>query len=281
MRAISFVTAESFSVSLVKCVRGHPRHTHPRATRRRDGTLRSLDRVPAPRGDVRGREISDETSAASARARRTTVMSRRTASTPPRLARRVALAATGALLLLSGASAQEDGVDTEAADIAIASMNHVQGGVSAAAEELPRLNTAGAEVDTARHEAALGGVRSNLGAHPEFQEFVTKHKGADHTYCPNLGPDEPCLEAMRRYARFTLRGPPHGTCDETPRRFFEAVFAGQTRPHPPITPKPPPFRRAFQNALNAHLLSKRRAFAESCLSSRTKPSSRRTTRSPA
>jgi hypothetical protein len=211
-------------------------------------------------------------------------MSRRTTSTPPRLARRVALAATGALLLLSGASAQEDGVDTEAADIAIASMNHVQGGLSAAAEELPRLNTAGAEMDTARHEAALGAVRSNLGAHPEFQEFVTKHKGADHTYCPNLGPDEPCLEAMRRYARFTPRGPPHKKAlraTKHPDGFFKAVFAGQTRPHPPITPKPPPFRRAFQNALNAHLLPKPRAFAESCLSSRTKPSSRRTTRSPA
>lgn len=268
----------------MKCPRHLSRHTHPRATRRRDGTLRSLDRVPAPRGDVRGREISDETSAASARASRTTVMSRRTTSTPPRLARRVALAATGALLLLSGASAQEDGVDTEAADIAIASMNLVQGGLSAAAEELPRLNTAGAEMDTARHEAALGAVRSNLGAHPEFQEFVTKHKGADHTYCPNLGPDEPCLEAMRRYARFTPRGPPHKKAlraTKHPDGFFKAVFAGQTRPHPPITPKPPPFRRAFQNARNAHLLPKRRAFAESCLSSRTKPSSRRTTRSPA
>ena len=144
-------------------------------------------------------------------------MSRRTTSTPPRLARRVALAATGALLLLSGASAQEDGVDTEAADIAIASMNHVQGGLSAAAEELPRLNTAGAEMDTARHEAALGAVRSNLGAHPEFQEFVTKHKGADHTYCPNLGPDEPCLEAMRRYARRhrTIRAVAHGSTHPT------------------------------------------------------------------
>ena len=187
-------------------------------------------------------------------------MSRRTTSTPPRLARRVALAATGALLLLSGASAQEDGVDTEAADNAIASMNHVQGGLSDAKEELPRFDTPGAKVDTARPEAALGGVRSNLGAHPEFQEFVTKHKGADHTYCPNLGPDEPCLEAMRRYARFTPRGPPHKKAlraTKHPDGFFKAVFAGQTRPHPPITPKPPPFRRAFQNARNAHLLPKR------------------------
>ena len=134
-------------------------------------------------------------------------MSRRTTSSPPRFARRVALAATGALLLLSGASAQEDGVDTEATDKAIASMNHVQGGLSDAKEELPRFDTPSAKVDTARPEAALGGVRSNLGAHPEFQEFVTKHKGADHTYCPNLGPDEPCLEAMRRYARATPREP--------------------------------------------------------------------------
>ena len=61
-------------------------------------------------------------------------MSRRTTSSPPRFARRVALAATGALLLLSGASAQEDGVDTEATDKAIASMNHVQGGLSDAKE---------------------------------------------------------------------------------------------------------------------------------------------------
>jgi len=147
------------------------------------------------------------------------------------LARRVALAATGALLLLSGASAQEDGVDTEAADIAIASMNLVQGGLSAAAEELPRLNTAGAEMDTARHEAALGAVRSNLGAHPEFQEFVTKHKGADHTYCPNLGPDEPCLEAMRRYARATPREPRAALHLATKHpRFFES-FLGEPRIH--------------------------------------------------
>ena len=170
---------------------------------------------------------------ASARARRTTVMSRRTTSSPPRFARRVALAATGALLLLSGASAQEDGVDTEAADNAIASMNHVQGGLSDAAQELPRFDTPGAKVDTARPEAALGGVRSNLGAHPEFQEFVTKHKGADHTYCPNLGPDEPCLEAMRRYARATPREPRAALhlATKHPRGLLR-VFSVESRIHP-------------------------------------------------
>lgn len=211
-----------------------PSHTTPgRATQRRDDTLRSLDRVPAPPGDVGGRDISDETLVASARARRTTVMSRRTTSSPPRFARRVALAATGALLLLSVASAQEDGVDTEAADNAIASMNHVQGGLSDAAQELPRFDTPGAKVDTARPEAALGGVRSNLGAHPEFQEFVTKHKGADHTYCPNLGPDEPCLEAMRRYARATPREPRAALhlATKHPRGLLR-VFSVESRIHP-------------------------------------------------
>ena len=160
-------------------------------------------------------------------------MSRRTTSSPPRFARRVALAATGALLLLSGASAQEDGVDTEATDKAIASMNHVQGGLSDAKEELPRFDTPSAKVDTARPEAALGGVRSNLGAHPEFQEFVTKHKGADHTYCPNVGPDEPCLEAMRRYARATPREPRrHFTSRRNTLAVFLRVFSVESRIHP-------------------------------------------------
>ena len=105
--------------------------------------------------------------------------------------------------------------------------------MSAAAEELPRLNTAGAEMDTARHEAALGAVRSNLGAHPEFQEFVTKHKGADHTYCPNLGPDEPCLEAMRRYARATPREPRrHFTSRRNTLAVFLRVFSVESRIHP-------------------------------------------------
>ena len=226
-------------------------NTHlERGTRRLDDTLRLIDCVPALRGDVGGGEITDETSLASALARRTTVMSRQTTSTPPRFARRVALAATGALLLLSGASAQEDGIDIAATDIAIPSMNHAQGGLSDAAEELPRFNTAGAEMDTARQEAAFGGVRSNLGAHPDFQEFITKHKGAGHTYCPNLGPDEPCLEAMRRYARATPRDPAHGTSsDETPSTDFFLKPGGSFRrsrrscllSEKPLKTRPDPF----------------------------------------
>jgi hypothetical protein len=145
------------------------------------------------------------------------VMSRQTPSGAPRVfVRRAALAATGALLLLSGVSAQDDGVQSATRDMEIASMNAVQGGLSAAAEDLPRINTAA----STQQQSALEAVRSNLGAHPAFQEFVQKHKGADHSYCPNLGNDEPCIEALRRYAR--VRNKP-----------------AKTRPRPPFRAKHP------------------------------------------
>ena len=119
----------------------------------------------------------------------------------PRASKRTLVVGLSALLLFSGVQAEGDGVDVTSEDssVHIASMNHVQFGLNAASQDIPRLHTTGTSTDGNRQQAALGAVRSNLGAHPDFQEFIHKHKGVDHTYCPNQGPDEPCIEALRRY----------------------------------------------------------------------------------
>ena len=127
----------------------------------------------------------------------TMTMSSRRANTHTRRKGR-AVAAAALLLFASGVSCAEgDVVDAAANDrsiMDIASMNHVQGGLNTASQTLSGLHTAGPSRDA--RETARGSVRSNRETHPDFQEFLHKHKGLDHTYCPNQGPDVPCIEAL-------------------------------------------------------------------------------------
>jgi hypothetical protein len=131
----------------------------------------------------------------------TMTMSSRRANTHTRRKGLRAVAAAALLLFASGVSCAEgDVVDAAANDrsiMDIASMNHVQGGLNTASQTLSGLHTAGPSRDA--RETARGSVRSNRETHPDFQEFLHKHKGLDHTYCPNQGPDVPCIEALRRY----------------------------------------------------------------------------------
>ena len=118
-------------------------------------------------------------------------------------------------------------------DQEMASMSHARGGLNDASRELPSLRTAGADkAMSAGREASLGAIAA-VEPHPEFQEFIRKHKKSGHNYCPDLPPGTPCVEMLRRCARFSTTPP-------TPFIFYDS---GETRP-PRRTfrspPSPPP-----------------------------------------
>ena len=69
-------------------------------------------------------------------------------------------------------------------DQKMASMSHARGGLNDALRELPSLNTAGTDnANSAGREASLGAIPA-VEPHPEFQEFIHKHKKSGHNYCP-------------------------------------------------------------------------------------------------
>ena len=92
-------------------------------------------------------------------------------------------------------------------DQKMASMSHARGGLNDALRELPSLNTAGTDnANLAGREASLGAIPA-VEPHPEFQEFIHKHKKSGHNYCPDLPLGTPCVEMLRRCARFSTTPP--------------------------------------------------------------------------
>ena len=125
-------------------------------------------------------------------------------------------------------------------DQKMASMSHARGGLNDASRELPSLNTAGTDnAMSADREASLGAIPA-VEPHPEFQEFIHKHKKSGHNYCPDLPLGTPCVEMLRRCARFSTTPPtPFVFCD-----------SGRTRPLRPTFRSPPSIRSSRRRELS-------------------------------
>ena len=163
-----------------------------------------------------------------------------------------AMAVTTLLLLLLFATARAmamtedeanfvspDDTMPEDEDQKMASMSHARGGLNDALRELPSLNTAGTDnANSAGREASLGAIPA-VEPHPEFQEFIHKHKKSGHNYCPDLPLGTPCVEMLRRCARFSTTPP-------TP---FVFLIFGRTRPLRPTFRSPPSIRSSRRREL--------------------------------
>ena len=285
MRAIPFVTAESFSISLVKCVRrplaSHTPARHP-ATRRHASLARSCPRPSRRRS--RSRDFRRDFSGVTARVSHDGDVApddfHPAAFGAPSRARGDGRAAAALGRVRAGGWRRYRGCGhRDRVDEPRPGRSERRGGGASPIKHRGRRDGHGA----ARSRSRRGAIEPRRAPRVPGVRHQTQGRGPYVLPQPRAGRTVPRGDAKVRALHAPRTPAQKGTSsDETPRRFFQSRFRRSN-----ATPSTNHAEAAsFQTSLSKRAqrsppTQTRFAFAESCLSSRTKPSSRRTTRSPA